>query len=108
MAAGENCLPLELNQKEDNELLENATPGSIKKATKYDMKIFQGNNLKNLFWEFKHVLVKAKQCKLMRRLILHISLLFVHCPSGFYLQSKAGKICLNYLFHSHLLDMRWL
>ena len=26
-----------------------ATPGSIKKATKYGMKIFQGKNLKTLF-----------------------------------------------------------
>ena len=31
------------------ELLENATPGSIKKATKYGKKIFQGKNLKTLF-----------------------------------------------------------
>ena len=36
--------------KEVIELLENATPGSIKKATKYGMKIFQGRNLKTLFW----------------------------------------------------------
>ena len=39
----------ELNEKEVVELLENATPGSIKKATKYGMKIFQGKNLKTLF-----------------------------------------------------------
>ena len=31
----------ELNEKEVIELLENATQGSIKKATKYGMKIFQ-------------------------------------------------------------------
>ena len=49
MAAGENRFAPELNEKEVIELLENATPGSIKKATKYGMKIFQGKNLKTLF-----------------------------------------------------------
>ena len=39
----------ELNEKKVVELLENATPGSIKKATKYGMKIFLGKNLKTLF-----------------------------------------------------------
>ena len=41
MAADENRFAPELNEKEVIELLENATPGSIKKATKYGMKIFQ-------------------------------------------------------------------
>ena len=49
MAASENRFAPELNEKEIIELLENATPGSIKKTTKYDMKIFQGKNLKTLF-----------------------------------------------------------
>ena len=53
MSAGENCFPLELNEKEVNELIENATPGSTKKATKkatkYGMQILQGKNLKTLF-----------------------------------------------------------
>ena len=49
MTAGENRLAPELNEKEIIELLENATPGSIKKATKYGMKIFQGKHLKTLF-----------------------------------------------------------
>ena len=35
-----------LNEQEVIELLENATSGSIRKATKYGMKIFQGKNLK--------------------------------------------------------------
>ena len=35
MAAGENRFAPELNEKEVIELLENATPGSTKKATKY-------------------------------------------------------------------------
>ena len=44
MAAGENRFAPELNEKEDIELLEHATPGSIKKAKKCGMKIFQGKN----------------------------------------------------------------
>jgi len=43
MAAGKNRFAPELNEKE------HATPGSIKKATKYGVKIFQGKNLKILF-----------------------------------------------------------
>ena len=46
MAAGENRFARELNEKEVIELFENATPGSIKKATKFGVKIFQGKNLK--------------------------------------------------------------
>ena len=42
MAAGENRFAPELNEKEVFEQLENATSGSIKKATKYGKKIFQG------------------------------------------------------------------
>ena len=49
MAACENCFAPELNEKGVIELLENATPGSIKKATNYGMKIFQGKNFKTLF-----------------------------------------------------------
>ena len=49
MAACENRFAPELNEKEVIELFENATPGSIKKATKYGMKIFQGKNFKTLF-----------------------------------------------------------
>ena len=54
MAAGENHFAAELNEKEVIELLENATPGSTKKATKYGMKIFQGKNLQTFFWQFKY------------------------------------------------------
>ena len=49
MGASDNRLAPELNEKEVIELLENATPGNIKKATNYDMKIFQGKNFKTLF-----------------------------------------------------------
>ena len=52
MVAAENCFAPLLNEKEVVELLENATPGSIKKATKCGMKIFQGKNLKTQ--QFKH------------------------------------------------------
>ena len=54
MTASENRFAPELNEKEVIELLENATPGSIKKATKYGIKIFHGKNFKTLFWQFKH------------------------------------------------------
>ena len=37
---GENRFTPMLNEKEVIELLENATPGSIKKATKYGIKLF--------------------------------------------------------------------
>ena len=49
MAAGENRFALELNEKEVIKLLENATPGSTKKTTKNDVKIFQCKNLETLF-----------------------------------------------------------
>ena len=49
MAASENRFAPGLNEKEVIELLENATAGSIKKATNYGMKIFQGKNFKTLF-----------------------------------------------------------
>ena len=44
MVAGENRFTPELNEKEVIAQLENATPGSIKKASKYGMKIYQGKN----------------------------------------------------------------
>ena len=49
MAGSENRFAPLSNEKEVIELLDNATPGSIKKATKCGMKIFQGKNLKTLF-----------------------------------------------------------
>ena len=54
MAASENRFAPELNEKEVIELLENATPGRIKKAIKYGVKIFQGKNLNTFFWQFKY------------------------------------------------------
>ena len=49
MAASENRFAPKLNEKEAVELIENATPGSIKRATKYGMKIFHDKNLKAIF-----------------------------------------------------------
>ena len=49
MAASENRFAPELNEKEVIEPLENATPRSIKEATKDGMKIFQDKNLMALF-----------------------------------------------------------
>ena len=49
MTASENSFASELNEKEVIELLENAKPGSMKKATNYGMKIFKGKNFKTLF-----------------------------------------------------------
>ena len=49
MAARKNRFTPLLNEKEVTELLENTTPGSIKKlVTKCGMKIFQGKNMKTL------------------------------------------------------------
>ena len=49
MAASENRFIPKLNEKELTELLENTTSGSIMKASKYGVKIFQGKNLKTSF-----------------------------------------------------------
>ena len=80
MAAGENRFAPELNEKEVIELLENTTPGSTKKATKYGMKIFQGKNFDNLS-------IRVSQSKTMQvetiykliKLISYISLTFSDC-----------------------------
>ena len=63
MAAGENRFAPELNEKGVIELLENATPRSIKKATQYGVKILQGKNLQTFFDNLISELVKAKRCK---------------------------------------------
>ena len=56
MVAGENRFAPELNEKECIELLENATPESMKKAAKCGMKIFHAPKLaKTLFCQVKHL-----------------------------------------------------
>ena len=64
MVASENRFAPELNEKEVIELLESATPGSIKKATKYGMEIFQGKNLKTL--TFDNLSIRVCQSKTMQ------------------------------------------
>ena len=78
MAASENCFALELNEMEVLELLENATPGSLKKATKYRMKYFR---VKTWKLYFDNLSIRVSQSKTM----------------------KVGKIntCKNYLYITH-------
>ena len=74
MPASQNHFAPELNEKEVIELLENATSGSIKKATKYGVKMFQGKNLKTFFLTvYASKLVKSKQCKL--RQVTHLKII---------------------------------
>ena len=63
MVAGKNRFTPELNEKEVIEPLENATPGSIKKASKYGMKIYQGKNWKLYF---DNVSICVSQSKTMQ------------------------------------------
>ena len=63
MVAGENRFTPELNEKEVIALLEYATPGSIKKASKYGMKIYQGKNWKLYF---DNVSIYVSQSKTMQ------------------------------------------
>ena len=63
MAAGENRFAPELSEKEVIELLENTTTGSIKKATKYGVKIFQVKNLKTFF--FDNLSIRVSKSKTM-------------------------------------------
>ena len=60
MVAGKNRFTPELNEKEVIEPLENATPGSIKKASKYGMKIYQGK-IRKLY--FDNVSICVSQSK---------------------------------------------
>ena len=59
---GENRFAPNLNEKKVIELLENATPGSTKIATKYGMKIVQGKNLK-FYLDNVSIRVRVSQSK---------------------------------------------
>ena len=63
MVASENHFTPGLNEKEVIELLENATSGSIKRATKYGMKIFKGKNFKLYF---DNLSIRVSQSKTMQ------------------------------------------
>ena len=92
MAASQKHFPPELNEKGVIELLENATPGSIKKATNSSMKIFQGKNIETLFWQFKHPVSQSKTMRVETVYTFKNYLYIV--TSGFLSQDKVEKICL--------------
>ena len=87
MAAGENRFAPELNETEVIELLENTKPGSIKKATNYGMKIFQGKN-------FKTLSIRVSQSKTMQVETIYTFKNYLYIvTSGFLSQNKVEKIC---------------
>ena len=102
MPASQNRFALELNEKEVIELLENATSGSIKKATKYGLKYFKVKTWK-LF--FDSLSIWVSQIKTMQVQTSYTFKNYMYIViSGFFSQNKVKKICLI----SRLLDMRWL
>ena len=92
MAAAENRFAPELNGKEVLELLQNATPGSTKRTTKYGMKIFQGKNFKTIFWQFLSTCVyslitrsKTRQVETIYKLIKSIGYISLTSSDWFWL-----------------------
>ena len=93
VAAGENSFAPELSEKEVIELLENATPGSMKKATKYRMKIFQGKNLPKLY--FDNLSTGFSQGKTIKvEAVYTFKNYLCIVTSGFFSQNKVERICL--------------
>ena len=93
MAVGENHFAPELNEKKVIELLENAKPVSVKKATNYGMKIFQGKNLKTFF--DKYLSIRVSQSKTMQVETIYTFKIYLYIvTSGFLSQNKVEKICL--------------
>ena len=90
MAASKNCSPPELNEKEVIDLLENATPESIKKASKYGMKIFQGKNLK-LYFDNLCIRVSLSKTMQVETIYTFNNYLYI-VTFGFFSQNK--KICI--------------
>ena len=97
MSANENCFAPELNEKEVIELLENATPGSIKKATKYCLKIFHGKNLKTFFEHFEILLKSISVYRQSKTTEVETSYTFKNYlyieMSSFFSQNKVEKNC---------------
>ena len=92
MATDENRFALELNEKEVIEPLESATPWSIKKDTKYGVKIFQGENLKTLF---DNLSIRVSQSKTMQVETIYTFKNYLYIvTSGFFSQNKVENICL--------------
>ena len=96
MAAGKNRFALELNKKEVIELLENATPGSMKKATKYGMKIFQGKVLAKLYFDNLSIWVSQSKTMQVETIYTFKNYLYI-VTSDFFSQNKVEKICLLYI-----------
>ena len=93
MATSENRFAPELNERGVIELLENATPGSTKRATKYGMKIFQGKNLPKLY--FDNLSIRVSQSRTMQVLIIYTFKNYLYIVTlGFFAQNKVEKICL--------------
>ena len=86
MVGSKNRFAPELNEKEVIELLENATPGSIKKATKYGMKIFQGKNLLKLY--FDSLSIRVSQSKTMQVETIYLFKNFKHPVSSHKIKSR--------------------
>ena len=86
MTASENRFAPELNDKEVIELLENATPGSIKKATKYGI-------ASKLY--FDNLSIRVSQSKTMQVETIYTFKNYLYIvTSGFFSQDKVEKICL--------------
>jgi len=91
MAASENRFAPELNEKEVIEVLENATSGSIKKATKYGMKIFK---VKTSKLDFDNLSIQVSQSKTMQVKTIYTFKNYRYVvTSGFFSQNKVEKIC---------------
>jgi len=92
MAASENHFAPELNENEVIELLENATPGNIKKAQIMAWKCFKVKTSK-LYLD--NLSIRVSQSKTMQ---IETTYIFRNYPyivkSGFLSQSKVEKICL--------------
>ena len=92
MAVGENRFAPLLNEKEFIELLENATPGSIKKATKYGVKYFM---VKTSKLYFNNLSSRVSRSKTMQVETIYTFKNYLHIvTSGFFSQNKVEKICL--------------
>ena len=106
MAAGENRFAPELNEKEVIELLENATPGSIKKATKHGLKIFQGKNFKLYF---DNLSIQVSQSKTMQVETIYTFKIYLHIvTSRFFSQNKVEKICLGGVFNKTIIPLAFV
>ena len=92
MATSENRFAPELNEKGVIELLENATPGSMKRATKYGMKIFQGKNLPKLY--FDNLSIRVSQSKTMQVETIYTFKSYLYIVTSGFFANKVEKICL--------------